>query len=131
MEVPIAVREKAMPDASLDIYMNISYAIQVVPDQCTDGTLCYRASHPELPGCTSHGDTPEEAIENLQDARRLYIQTILEKGMNVPLPRATASVVWKVFTTSRQRLVQPQLPGMEQSTQYTQVRSVGLQFVPA
>lgn len=28
---------------------------------------------PELPGCTSAGETEEEAIENIQEAIRLYI----------------------------------------------------------
>lgn len=111
-----------MPKADLDVYMNLSYAVEVVPDECTDGSLCYRASHPELPGCTSHGDTPEEAVENLEDAKRLYIETLLEKGLEIPLPQARASVVWTVVGLRSREPMQAQLPGMEQSPTYTQVR---------
>ncbi len=33
----------------------------------------YSAICPELPGCTSAGDTEEEARENIQEAIRLYL----------------------------------------------------------
>ena len=68
-------------------YMALPYVTEVVPEQCTDGSLCYRAYHPELPGCMSHGMTPQEAIENLAEARRLYIETLVEKGQPVPMPQ--------------------------------------------
>lgn len=71
----------------LDQYLWLPYAIQVVPDETTEGEACYRAEHPELPGCMSHGATPEEAIQNLANARRLYIETLLQLGQPVPKPR--------------------------------------------
>ena len=64
------------------------YEAIVVPDLCTDGTPCFLARHPELPGCMSHGATPEEALDNLQGARELYIRSLLEDGMTVPPPSA-------------------------------------------
>lgn len=70
-----------------EYYMALPYAINVVPEQCTDGSLCYRAYHPELPGCMSHSATPEQAIENLTEAKQLYIETLLEKGLSVPKPQ--------------------------------------------
>lgn len=74
-------------DEKVQEYMLLPYVIEVVPELCTDGSLCYRAYHPELPGCMSHGLAPEEAIENLTEARRLYIETLLEKGQTVPKPQ--------------------------------------------
>lgn len=71
----------------VEYYVTLPYAISVVPERCTDGSLCYRAYHPELPGCMSHGITPDEAIENLSEARQLYIETLLEKGLSVPKPQ--------------------------------------------
>jgi predicted RNase H-like HicB family nuclease len=73
-------------------YIDLPYAVEVVPESTTDGMLCYRASHPELPGCMAHGDTPDEALENLEDARRLYIETLLVKGLQVPLPSTATGV---------------------------------------
>lgn len=73
----------------LQKYLGLPYKIDVVPEACTDGSMCYRASHPELPGCMSHGLTPEEAIENLAEAQGLYIETLLEKREPVPTPSIT------------------------------------------
>lgn len=44
----------------------------------------YVAINPQLEGCMSQGDTPEEAIENLIDARTLYIESLLEDNLPVP-----------------------------------------------
>jgi len=38
---------------------------------------------PELPGCTTAGDTPDECLENIQEAIELYLQPdpiILQPG---------------------------------------------------
>ena len=50
--------------------MNASYSLHVVPDETTDGEPCYLASHPELQGCMSHGRTINEAVANLDAARK-------------------------------------------------------------
>lgn len=47
-------------------------------------------SIPELPGCISQGLTPEEALEMIRDAQRLWIQVALEDGDPVPLPTVEA-----------------------------------------
>lgn len=41
-------------------------------DTLTDGTVVYLAHDPARPGCMSHGATPDEAAEMLEDARALY-----------------------------------------------------------
>jgi len=80
--------------ADLETYMHLPYAVEVVPDATTDGGVCYLASHPELPGCMAHGDTPPEALQNLEDARRLYLTTLIKRGLDVPMPKsATGSAL--------------------------------------
>ena len=74
----------------LEVYMLLPYGIEVVLEECTDGTTCYRASHPELPGCMSHGDFPDEALANLGEARQLYIADLLERGLAVPIPASSS-----------------------------------------
>jgi predicted RNase H-like HicB family nuclease len=53
-------------------------------EQTTDGGYCYIAFHPELPGCMSQGDTPEEAEANLAEARQMVIEHLLANGLSVP-----------------------------------------------
>jgi len=41
----------------------------------------------ELPGCLAEGETLEEAYENIENARRAWIETAYEDGIDIPLPR--------------------------------------------
>ncbi|GIW32557.1 MAG: type II toxin-antitoxin system HicB family antitoxin [Meiothermus ruber] len=45
------------------------------------------AEVPELPGCMAHGDTPEAALANAQQAIELWIETAREFGDPVPAPK--------------------------------------------
>ncbi|MDH4287015.1 MAG: type II toxin-antitoxin system HicB family antitoxin [Gallionella sp.] len=45
------------------------------------------AEVPELPGCMAHGDTQEDALANIKEAMRLWIDTAREFGDPVPEPR--------------------------------------------
>ncbi len=45
------------------------------------------AEVPELPGCMAHGDTYEEALANIKEAMRLWVDTAREFGDPVPEPR--------------------------------------------
>lgn len=45
------------------------------------------ADVPDLKYCSSHGDTPEEAIANIQDAIEGWIETARETGLDIPTPR--------------------------------------------
>ncbi|MEJ8571261.1 type II toxin-antitoxin system HicB family antitoxin [Microbaculum marinum] len=47
---------------------------------------------PDMPGCTSGGDTPEEALANAQEALRLWAETAEADGETVPLPRSIDKV---------------------------------------
>jgi predicted RNase H-like HicB family nuclease len=76
---------------TLEEYVSLPYAVVLIPDEDTKGNPCYRAEHPQLPGCMSHGKTPEEAVRNLSDARRLYLQTRIELGLEIPLPAVYTS----------------------------------------
>lgn len=76
--------------------MNTGYSIYVVPDETTDGLPCYRAYHAELPGCMSHGETIDEALQGLDAARDLYLSTL--KDLNQPVPQPSGAetvVVWE------------------------------------
>ena len=82
----------------LEDFMKLPYSTKVVPDQTTEGSLCYVASHPELPGCMSHGDTLEEAEDNLSKAKELYVKTLLKKGESIPAPKSRIVAIWQVVS---------------------------------
>ena len=46
---------------------------------------------PELPGCMSDGETPEEALANGYDAIACWIEGALEMGRAIPEPRRAAA----------------------------------------
>lgn len=74
---------------TLEKYLKLEYDVVITPEECTDGSLCYRAEHPQLPGCMSHGLTPDEALRNLIEAKRLYIETLFDRDLEIPLPART------------------------------------------
>ena len=47
---------------------------------------CYIAEAPDLKGCTAVGDTPEEALKELQIAIKNWLEITQEKGMPIPEP---------------------------------------------
>ena len=65
-------------------YLTLPYQQTVTFEECTDGSPCYIARVIELPGCESHGTTPAEALDNLENAKRLYIESMLEDGIEPP-----------------------------------------------
>lgn len=51
----------------------------------------FTALIPDLPGCASVGETPEEALANVEEARQLWLETAYEHGVPIPLPKAHRS----------------------------------------
>ena len=45
------------------------------------------AEVPELPGCTAHGDSQENALKNINQAMELWIDTAKEAGDPIPEPK--------------------------------------------
>lgn len=45
------------------------------------------AEVPELPGCAAHGNSPQSALANAQEAITLWLDTASEFGDPVPLPK--------------------------------------------
>ncbi len=46
----------------------------------------YVADIPDLEFCSAFGDTPEEALAEVQIAKQLWIETAQESGKPVPVP---------------------------------------------
>ena len=65
---------------------------RIIIEQDEDGT--YVAECPSLPGCVSQGNTRDEAIVNIQDAIRGYLQSL--KKHNEPIPPSITEEVVEV-----------------------------------
>lgn len=81
----------------------MQYPTVVHPGLCTDGSLAYVAEIPSLPGCVSHGTTPDEARYNLEDAKREYLEALQERGLPIsppPIDPVVSSVQWTVVTVA-------------------------------
>ncbi|WP_237152398.1 type II toxin-antitoxin system HicB family antitoxin [Oryzibacter oryziterrae] len=63
----------------------ISYPIVIEPLAPEDGGG-FVALVPDLPGCMSDGETPEEAVVNVQDAIAQWIEVARDLGHAVPAP---------------------------------------------
>lgn len=64
-------------------YLSLPYTRELIPDP--EGGWFVRIK--ELPGCMSQGDTPEEAIQMIEDAMRGWLEAELRKGSSIPEPR--------------------------------------------
>ncbi len=60
--------------------------------ECADDGS-YSAYVPDLPGCTTSGDTPDEIRVNIRDAVASYIDSLREHNEPVPPAQSTADVV--------------------------------------
>ena len=52
----------------------------------------YLATVPDLPGCMSDGETPEEAVRNVRDAIAAWIEEARATGRPIPAPRPKLAV---------------------------------------
>lgn len=76
----------------LSDYMNMPHKITLKLLESVDEHL-YIAKIPELSGCISHGNTAKEALDNIRDAKRCWIETALFLSREVPSVQNGALVV--------------------------------------
>ena len=71
----------------LNCYLSLPYKIEVVPIPSEDGGG-YEASLPEIGrfAIVGDGDTPAEAIEDLERIKTEQFRHYLEKGIDIPEP---------------------------------------------
>lgn len=63
----------------------LEYSVLIEPLSADDGGG-FLATVPDLPGCASDGETPEEALINVQDAIAAWIEAAKDMGRPVPSP---------------------------------------------
>jgi antitoxin HicB len=74
--------KKKAERGSLEFYLEQQYPVTLYPDR--DGGFV--AEIKDLPGCMTQGETAEEALAEVEDARVLWLETAYEYGDDIPLP---------------------------------------------
>lgn len=67
---------------TLDYYLALPYSIVLTPDE--DGV--WVAAIPLLKGCFTQGDSREDALVMLDEAKELWLETALAEGIAIPEP---------------------------------------------
>jgi predicted HicB family RNase H-like nuclease len=76
---------KNIPRQSLGYYLNLPYTI--ILERWDDAKNPYWVARvAELPHCMIHGDTPEEAIKEIEEVKKDWITSNLKRGLNIPEP---------------------------------------------
>lgn len=62
---------------TLNEYISLPYHMNIVEDQTEGGFV---VSVPDLPGCITCGENVESAISNAIDAKKAWLEAVLEKA---------------------------------------------------
>ena len=73
---------------NVDYYLGLDYPVEL-SRWTEDDENYWVAAVTDLPGCIADGATPDEAVEAIQEAKRLWIEARLEGGYAVPEPTET------------------------------------------
>jgi antitoxin HicB len=68
---------------TLAYYLSLPYPIELIPDE--DGY--WFAQIPLLPGCMTQGTSRPEALDMLDEAKELWLETALAEGIEIPEPQ--------------------------------------------
>ena len=71
------------PAGDVAVYLNAPYVRMLIPDPEDGG---YIAEVLELPGCITAGETPQEALRNLEEAMTGWIRASLDHDKPIPEP---------------------------------------------
>jgi predicted RNase H-like HicB family nuclease len=85
-----------------EYYANLPYTIAV--ERCDDQGTYYAARYVELPHFIMTGDTPEEAVRELESEKLEWFEFNLEKGNKIPLPLKSRKYSGKIILRMSPRL---------------------------
>lgn len=86
-------KNKPIEKQPLEYYLNLQYPVTLYP--ASEGG--YVAQIKDLPGCLTQGETAEETIKNINEARELWIETAYESGDDIPLPSTEVTYSGKLL----------------------------------
>jgi len=65
----------------------MEYTVKIFPDPDPEGDGDFIAEVEELKGCSAFGETPEEALQEVEIATKLWIETAKKHGKTIPKPK--------------------------------------------
>ena len=72
-------------EKDLEYYAKLPY--NIILEMWDDGEGPYWVARiAELPHCLIHGDTPDEAVVEIEEVKRDWIKSNLERGLKIPEP---------------------------------------------
>jgi len=72
-------------EKELEYYAKLPY--NIIVEMWDDGEVPYWVARiAEFPHCLIHGDTPEEAITEIEEVKRDWIKSSLGRGLKIPAP---------------------------------------------
>jgi predicted RNase H-like HicB family nuclease len=72
-----------MKQKTIEYYLSLPYKLEIIPDTEEGG---YGARYPELPGCITCGETLELVTKNAEDAKKEWLLSAIEDGIEIPEP---------------------------------------------
>ncbi len=79
------MKNKNNIEKDLEYYSKLPY--KIILEVWDDGEGPYYVARvAELPHCLIHGDTPQEAITEIDEVKRDWIKSNLERGLKIPEP---------------------------------------------
>ncbi|WP_151736245.1 toxin-antitoxin system HicB family antitoxin [Paenibacillus tengchongensis] len=79
-----------MMDNNLEYYLNLPYTLEIREIHDELGHYFY-GNYVELNGCESKGDTIEDLVSNMTDAKLAWISIRYERGELIPEPQSVYS----------------------------------------
>jgi RNA polymerase sigma-B factor len=75
---------------TVEHYLDLPYHVEVVSEQVGE-RLSWKATVEELPGCTSRGETADEAVARLRPEMRTWLAAAIAEHREIPVPGREAS----------------------------------------
>jgi len=71
---------------TLDHYLGLNYPITIDKFFDDDKKEKFVAEITDLPGCSAHAESLEDAITKLEEAKKAWIEVSIERGLEIPEP---------------------------------------------
>lgn len=80
-------REKLRKDIRKDLAYYVKLPYNIIVEPWDDGEVPYWVARVvELPHCLIHGNSPVEAVKEIEEVKRDWIKSNLERGLKIPEP---------------------------------------------